>query len=419
MAETATLSQVVQPPAARPESADLVVGLGTHNQAATIGELLRSAQIGVARRFPDRRAVLVHADAGSTDGTLDAARTAIGDSAPLVQLTIPAETAPRAAAVRSIFDLAVTLGATACAVVDPELNGGALAPEGVGQLLAPVLEGGHDFVAAYYSRPRHAGAITSSVVYPFTRALYGRRLRFPTGGEFACSPGFIAHCRAQPVWAGGDGSRVATDLWLTHRALCGGFRLSQAHLGARVQVSADGGANLSDVLKAALGALFAEAERNLAVWQKVRGSEPVDLFGTAGPPDSEPGTIDVKRTLDSFRLGQEHLRSVWGAVMRPTTVLEIRKIARLPDAELRIPDPLWARIVYDFALAYHGRAMSRDHLLAAFMPLYLGWLGSFVAEGADADVTETERRIEQLCLRFENEKPYLISGWRWPDRFSP
>ena len=32
---------------------------------------------------------------------------------------------------------------------------------------------------------------------------------------------------------------------------------------------------------------------------------------------------------------------------------------------------------------------------------------------------KVEARVEQLCLRYETEKPYLISRWRWPDRFSP
>jgi len=31
---------------------------------------------------------------------------------------------------------------------------------------------------------------------------------------------------------------------------------------------------------------------------------------------------------------------------------------------------------------------------------------------ADADA-----RVERLCLAFETKTPYLIAGWRWPDRF--
>jgi hypothetical protein len=51
--------------------------------------------------------------------------------------------------------------------------------------------------------------------------------------------------------------------------------------------------------------------------------------------------------------------------------------------------------------------------------LFAGWLSSFVSELQDAPLAESEGRLDQMCLRFESEKPYLISRWRWPDRFSP
>jgi hypothetical protein len=41
------------------------------------------------------------------------------------------------------------------------------------------------------------------------------------------------------------------------------------------------------------------------------------------------------------------------------------------------------------------------------------------AEMGDAGAVRLEDRLEQLCLQFEAEKPYLISRWRWPDRFNP
>ena len=50
-------------------------------------------------------------------------------------------------------------------------------------------------------------------------------------------------------------------------------------------------------------------------------------------------------------------------------------------------------------------------------PLYLGWVASFVNEVAPLGRQEAEARVERLCEAFEAEKPYLISRWRWPDRF--
>jgi hypothetical protein len=63
--------------------------------------------------------------------------------------------------------------------------------------------------------------------------------------------------------------------------------------------------------------------------------------------------------------------------------------------------------------------IARDHLLRSLVPLYLAWLASFVREVRGAPPEEAERRLEQLCLAFEGEKPYLISQWRWPERFKP
>jgi glucosylglycerate synthase len=30
-----------------------------------------------------------------------------------------------------------------------------------------------------------------------------------------------------------------------------------------------------------------------------------------------------------------------------------------------------------------------------------------------------QHRIERLCEAYEAGKPYLVSRWRWPDRFNP
>jgi hypothetical protein len=91
----------------------------------------------------------------------------------------------------------------------------------------------------------------------------------------------------------------------------------------------------------------------------------------------------------------------------------------LPDDAFLFPDHVWVRIVYDFAVAHHLRTIARDHLLRALTPLYLGWVASFVIQMQEADAAAVEARIEELCARYEQDKPYLISRWRWPDRFSP
>jgi hypothetical protein len=63
--------------------------------------------------------------------------------------------------------------------------------------------------------------------------------------------------------------------------------------------------------------------------------------------------------------------------------------------------------------------MARDHLLRALTPLYLGWLGSFIQETERSTPMGVEARLERLGFSYEAQKQYLISRWRWPDRFNP
>jgi hypothetical protein len=89
----------------------------------------------------------------------------------------------------------------------------------------------------------------------------------------------------------------------------------------------------------------------------------------------------------------------------------------MPQEAFRVADSLWARIVYDFVLAYRLRTINRGHLLGALTPLYLAWVAShliLVQSGVPP-----ERHIEDVAQAFETDKPYLVSRWRWPDRFNP
>jgi hypothetical protein len=143
----------------------------------------------------------------------------------------------------------------------------------------------------------------------------------------------------------------------------------------------------------------------------------VPVFGepVAIPPSAS--AVDAAAMLDAFRLGYTGLREVWAAVVPPRTVIQLKKLADTSADRFRLPDDLWAQIVYDFALAHRLRSIPREHLLGALTPLYLGWLGAFLLEEADASADQVDERIERLCLAFEARKSYLIAGWRWPERF--
>ncbi len=406
-------------------AADIVVGIPSFNNAATIGHVVRAVHQGLRQYFPGSRSVIINSDGGSSDGTPALVmESAAGDGdvlqvphavAPVQKLSTPYLGVPgKGSAIRSVFQLARRLGAKVCAVVDSDVQ--SITPEWVRLLVGPVLEQGYDFVTPYYVRHKFEGTITSSTVYPMMRALYGKRIRQPIGGEFCFSPVMLDRYLAQNVWET-DIARFGIDMWLTTEALINGARICQVALGAKILDSKDRASDLSTMLVQILGAMFMEMDRHTAVWQKVRTSTPVTVLGVAGQVETEPVKVDVEKMIDSLRLGFKNLFEIWSMVLPPGSLLELRKQAQRPPGEFRMADELWARIVYDFAVAHHFRTINRDHLLRAFTPLYLGWVASFVMEMETADATQVEARIENLCLRYEAQKPYLISRWRWPDRF--
>ena len=134
---------------------------------------------------------------------------------------------------------------------------------------------------------------------------------------------------------------------------------------------------------------------------------------------AETGTADLRRMLESFQIGAQNLQDVWSLVLPPKAMLETVRLARLPPDQFQMPDELWVSIVYDFALAHRLRTISRDHLLRSMTPLYLGWVVSYALEMEAASSEAVESRLERLSKAFEAGKSYLMSRWRWPDRFNP
>ena len=226
--------------------ADIMVGIPSFKNAATIGHVVRAAQAGLVQYFPDLKPVVVNADAGSPDGTQ---RVVVETEPPdyierillvrprnrlqRISLTYPEVdgVGGKGAALRTIFQIADRLGVEALVVVNSDLR--SIVPEWIELLAGPILKGGFDYVTPLYQRYKWDGTITNSVTYPMTRALYGLRIRQPIGGDFGVSGDLVRHYLAQHDWTS-DISRFGIDIWMTTTAISGGFAVCQTRLGAKI-----------------------------------------------------------------------------------------------------------------------------------------------------------------------------------------
>ena len=319
-------------------------------------------------------------------------------------------------ACQSLFAVTEKMGARACCLVASEME--SVASQWICQLVQPLLESDFDLVVPYYAPHKLQGLLNTSIVYPLTRCLYGKRIHNPLGPDVGVSRRLAQKILGNNRNANAGSGQTHPLASLTPAAVCDNLQICQVHVGARLYPPTDW-LNMSSLIAQVLGPIFIEIERRAACWQRTRGTVSVPARGEPVSPSQETGTLDMNRMVETFQLGVRDLQEIWGMVLPPATLFELRKLSRVTTEQVNMPDELWARIVFDFALAHHLRTINRDHLLRSMTPLYLAWVVSY-ARGLDtAGATTVEQRIERLSLAYEAAKPYFISRWRWPDRFNP
>ena len=293
---------------------------------------------------------------------------------------------------------------------------GSLSAAGLSGLANAVLEGTLDLALPCYLLPPRAGLVNSSILYPLSRALFATRARFPLGVDLGLSPRMAERLGAAAQrFVALNQSEV--PLWVVSEAMAAGLKIDEVEVGSR-DLPQPTEPDLNTILPYVTGSLFADIETKAAFWQRARVSpparKPVSLAPAAAATDA---SAEVTSMLQGFRLAYTNLREIWGLVLPPQTMLGLKRLSLIDGPAFRMPEDLWARIVFDFLIAYRLRTLNRGHLLGALIPLYLAWVASHInVIGAGED---PERHIDTHAAAFEAEKAYLVARWRWPDRFNP
>lgn len=423
MAETPSIRKDFLDRIAQIGPCDILIGISTYNNAKTVGHVVESVRGGLEKYFGQAKAVLVNTDGGSLDGTPRIVAEASGGLdcfqathrvAPRHKITAPYHRIPgKAHALRMVLEMATALNVKTCAIVGADLQ--KIEPDWIERLLSPVLRERYEIVSPYYLRHKYDGTITSLIVYPLIRALYGKRLRQPIGSEWACSKAWIGPILAQKDWDS-DAVEYGADFWPTTTAVVQGATPCEAYLGDGARIHSDPGTDLSTMLAQIVGSLFAFMQEHVEFWKGVRGSEAIPLLGNVPEMESKPIRVNLDRMLHAFHLGATEFRTLWEGFLSAETLEGLSGVVRSAGSTFRFPDPLWVRTIYDFALAVRRKTITPDHILRSLTPLYLGKTAAFVQETQEADRDGVEDKIDQLCRLFERDKPYLTERWDAPAR---
>ena len=397
------LTPAIREQIARLGRADIMVGIPSFKNAATIGYVVRAAQAGLVQYFPDLHPVLVNSDAGSPDGT---GRVVVETEPPdyieqillvrptnrlqRVSLTYPEidGVGGKGAALRTIFEIAAALEVQALVVVDSDLR--SIVPEWIELLAGPILKGGYDFVAPLYARYKYDGTITNTVTYPLTRALYGHRIRQPIGGDFGVSGDLVRHYLSLDDWTDGRQQvrhRHLDDDVGADRRVRGlpdpAGRQDPRPQGPRIRPRADvppgrrddpatrqqvSRAVAADPRQPRRPGLRLRADHRPAAARGEHAAPAVGVPRRLADPRGHVATMFAPATADTVlelaaeagRLGDAaRSRLGMGGDVASTTATTLEMADAV--AAFHFPDDIWARVIYDLVVAARDpQAVARD-----------------------------------------------------------
>jgi glucosylglycerate synthase len=392
---------------------DVLVGLPTLNNAATVVDVARAIHACFTRDFPRLRTVLINSDGGSTDGTPDLVRQASFADVDVVQTSHSLRTLHRVvapyhglpgkkAALHALFVAAELTQAKTLAVVDPA--GPATTSARVTELIGPVARSEAEFLAPRYRRHPRDGMLVTQLVRPLVRAAYRVGLDEPLGAEFACSGTFASHCLEQSIWDQ-DAARFAIDLWLRTEAMANQLTIGQIWRPASTIATA---VTLRQAVRQILLSLVVSLRAHESYWQAAAADVTLQTWGIDSTSPEAP-------VWDYDTLAVEAQQDIAQIAPLLHSVLEEGALSRLTDqmngAPAPLDDELWVRIVYAFLGAASQRNAAVDELADMFVPLYMWRAAAFMRHTASEPSADIQMRLDGLCDAFQRLRPVLVSGW--------
>lgn len=288
-----------------------------------------------------------------------------------------------------------------------------LQPVAVHALVDAVMSGSADLALARYAIGPNEGLINASILHPVARALFGVKAAFPLTLDLALSAR-MAERMASAAQRFTAASQPEAIVWVASEAAVAGYTIAEVDMGRR-ELPHPSSNDLSVILDTTAASLFSDVEAKAAFWQRVRPAATlltVPAVPMSAAPSEPVSPDEVAELISSFNIGYGNLHEIWSLVLPPQTLLGLKRLSVTPAADFAMKDALWVRIVYDFVLAHRLRTINRSHLLGSLTPLYLAWVASHLQ-------ANKPNAAEDLARAFEADKPYLVSRWRWPDRFNP
>ncbi|MEI7792228.1 MAG: glucosyl-3-phosphoglycerate synthase [Candidatus Berkelbacteria bacterium] len=386
---------------------DILIGIPSYNNAKTIGFVVDQIAQGLGKYFPDLNCAIANSDGGSIDDTVknfNAVETPANvDKISIEHVVISG----KGDAIREILKQIVAEQAGAGMIIDADIR--SVTPEWAKYLLDPVVHEEYHYISPNYLRDKYDGTITRNLVYPMTNSLFGGDIHQPIGGDFAFSLRYAETILAKDVWET-NVAKYGIDIFLTTTAICEGFKIGQANLGAKIHDPKDP-RGLGPMLSQVASVVFELVGQYQDVWKKGKRIHPVPIVNMPITLDVPPIKINTNNLIHEFRRGIKRYRKVYLDLLLKEDFEELYRIANQKPATFAFPIKFWVKMVFDFAVKYNQSPISKDELMSVFTVLYYGRVAGYSLEVKDMTSAQAEEHTQKIAAEFRVQLPYMLKRW--------
>lgn len=390
--------------------ADIVVAIPSFNEVEDIGHTAEQASKGLLENFGGLNGVLINCDNNSADGTREAFFSAAGEI-PKIYLSTAPGIRGKGSNLFCLFEKIRDLEPKAVVVLEADIKN--VAPHWIGKLGGPILRGA-GYVCPLYVRHKYEASLTTAIVYPLIRCLYGRRVRQPKIGDYGFKGSMVEDFLKSEV-RNESVLNFGIDTWMTTIALNARVPICQSFIASpKVHRLKDPYAQLAALFRQTLTTIFDLMGVYSGFWSQVKWSKPTSLFGTDTQDVETPLPVEVNTTRlhERFLQGFDKYYPMWEQVFDQTVCHKLQEIRDLGLQHFSFPSQTWAMILFDAAVAYHRKdEAERVSILDSLLPLYLGKVLTFVKKTERMSIQQAEEYVENECTIFEESKPYLVKTW--------